>query len=99
MRFHCLDIAAISAVLSEPANADRKVMLLDGDHVELLTQAELDAKAKALAAQAKAKALAAQATPPPISELRLADIWRDADRPRQDRAARRARNRKHNRTK
>ena len=97
MRFHCLDIAAISAVLSEPANADRKVMLLDGDHVELLTQAELDAKAKALAAQAKA--LAAQATPPPISELRLADIWRDADRPRQDRAARRARNRKHNRTK
>ena len=95
MRFHCLDIAAISAVLSEPANADRKVMLLDGDHVELLTQAELDAKAKALAAQAKA--LAAQATPPPISELRLADIWRDADRPRQDRAARRER--KYTRTK
>ena len=88
MRFHCLDIAAISAVLSEPANADRKVMLLDGDHVELLTQAELDAKAKALAAQA---------TPPPISELRLADIWRDADRPRHDRAARRER--KYTRTK
>ena len=74
----------------QQASQERSIILIGGNHVELLTQAELDAKVQALAAPV---------TPPPIPELRLADIWRDADMPRHDRAARRARNRKHNRTK
>ena len=86
MKFSLHNIAMLYEAQQQQASQERSIILIDGDHVELLTQAELDAKVKALAAQA---------TPPPIPELRLADIWRDTDMPRHDRAARRALKRKH----
>ena len=91
MKFSLHNIAMpLYEAQQQQASQERNIILIDGDHVELLTRAELDAKTKALAARA---------APPPIPELRLADIWRDVDMPRQDRAARRKHNRKHNRTK
>ena len=88
MKFSLHIIAMLYEAQQQQASQERSIILIGGNHVELLTQAELDAKVQALAAPV---------TPPPIPELRLADIWRDTDMPRQDRAARRER--KYTRTK
>ena len=86
MKFSLHIIAMLYEAQQQQASQERSIILIGGNHVELLTQAELDAKVQALAAPV---------TPPPIPELRLADIWRDTDMPRHDRAARRERKRKH----
>ena len=83
MRVSLHNIATL--VEAQQQSQERSIILVDGDHAELLTQAELDIRVKTLAIPV---------TPPPIPELQLADIWHDVDRPSLNRAGRRALKRK-----